>query len=89
MAFQKKGKTGKRLGVKRFEGQFVKSGNILVRQRGMEFIGSKNVGMGRDYTLFALKDGYVWFHGKRRISVLEKSEWESRREKEAKKQTSS
>jgi large subunit ribosomal protein L27 len=52
---------GKRLGVKKFGGEFVKSGNILVRQRGTKFHAGKNVGLGRDFTLFALVDGTVKF----------------------------
>jgi large subunit ribosomal protein L27 len=52
---------GKRLGVKRFEGQRVKAGSILVRQRGTRIHPGENVGCGRDYTLFALKDGLVKF----------------------------
>ena len=52
---------GKRLGVKRFAGQQVKAGNILVRQRGTRIHPGENVGCGRDYTLFALKDGVVKF----------------------------
>ncbi len=63
----------KRLGVKRFDGQFVRAGNILVRQRGTVFRPGRNVGMGRDFTLFALIDGYVKFEpisrDKRRVSV--------------------
>ncbi len=51
----------KYLGVKVGDGQFVKAGNILVRQRGTRFYPGKNVGMGKDFTLFALKDGYVKF----------------------------
>ena len=51
----------KRLGVKRYEGQVVRAGNILVRQRGTRFKPGKNVGMGRDFTLFALVDGVVEF----------------------------
>jgi large subunit ribosomal protein L27 len=62
-----------RLGVKRFGGEKVRSGNILVRQRGTRFHPGVNVGMGRDYTLFATTDGYVKFEyvrrGKKRISV--------------------
>nr|YP_010594897.1 ribosomal protein L27 [Stephanopyxis turris]YP_010594949.1 ribosomal protein L27 [Stephanopyxis turris]WAJ57632.1 ribosomal protein L27 [Stephanopyxis turris]WAJ57684.1 ribosomal protein L27 [Stephanopyxis turris] len=50
-----------RLGVKRFGGQVVKAGNILVRQRGMKFKPGKNVGCGKDFTLFALSDGTVKF----------------------------
>ncbi len=54
----------KRLGVKRFGGERVKAGNILVRQRGTQFHGGVNVGCGRDYTLFALTDGVVKFEVK-------------------------
>jgi large subunit ribosomal protein L27 len=54
----------KRLGVKRFGGQFVKAGNILVRQRGTQFHPGANVGLGSDYTLFALIDGVVKFERK-------------------------
>jgi large subunit ribosomal protein L27 len=54
----------KRLGVKRFAGQAVNAGNILVRQRGTEFHPGSNVGMGRDHTLFALSDGKVKFETK-------------------------
>ncbi len=52
---------GQRRGVKRFGGQFVKAGNILVRQLGTKFHPGKNVGLGKDYTLFALADGIVKF----------------------------
>ena len=52
---------GKRLGVKRGDGQSVTAGNILVRQRGTSFHPGENVGVGRDYTLFALADGKVKF----------------------------
>ncbi|MCY3794106.1 MAG: 50S ribosomal protein L27 [Gammaproteobacteria bacterium] len=51
----------KRLGVKRFGGQFVRAGNIIVRQRGSRFRAGENVGCGRDYTLFATADGQVKF----------------------------
>jgi len=51
----------KRLGVKRFDGQVVKAGSIIVRQRGTKFHPGKNVGLGRDFTLFALTDGAVKF----------------------------
>ena len=64
---------GKRLGVKRFAGQRVRAGHILVRQRGSTFKPGLNVGMGRDYTLFAKIDGIVHFENtgkQRRISVL-------------------
>jgi len=56
----------KRLGVKRFDGQFVKAGNILVRQRGTKFHPGLNVGRGGDDTLFAKVDGYVKFERKGR-----------------------
>ena len=56
---------GKRLGVKRFDGQFCLAGNILVRQRGSSFHAGDNVGRGKDYTLFALVDGRVKFSRKR------------------------
>jgi large subunit ribosomal protein L27 len=63
----------KRLGVKKFGGEKVRAGNILVRQRGTQFRPGTNVGMGRDYTLFATTDGYVQFEhvtrSKQRISV--------------------
>ena len=51
----------KRLGVKRFGGQFVLAGNIIVRQRGTEYHPGENVGIGKDHTLFALTDGRVEF----------------------------
>ena len=57
----------KRLGVKRYEGQVVRAGNILVRQRGTRFKPGKNVGMGRDSTLFALVDGVVEFQDRGRL----------------------
>jgi len=63
---------GKRLGIKRHGGEFVKAGNIIVRQRGSTFHAGTNVGTGRDFTLFALKDGVVKFNIalKRTVSVL-------------------
>jgi large subunit ribosomal protein L27 len=62
---------GKRLGVKRFGGQLVSAGTIIVRQRGTNIHPGNNVGCGRDYTLFALTDGVVTFerHGKTRKKV--------------------
>ena len=51
----------KRLGVKKFAGQKVRAGNIIIRQRGTRFYPGNNVGIGRDYTIFALKDGIVKF----------------------------
>ena len=67
---------GKRLGVKKFAGEKVLAGNILVRQRGTRFYPGKNVAMGRDYTLFATADGVVEFslltgfkRGKKQVNV--------------------
>ena len=61
----------KRLGVREFGGQVVTAGSILVRQRGSKFIAGKNVGTGRDWTLFALTDGKVLFDLKsRRVNVV-------------------
>ena len=51
----------KRLGVKRFDGEQVTSGSIIVRQRGTKFKPGHNVGLGRDYTIYATIDGYVKF----------------------------
>ena len=63
----------KRLGVKKFGGEAVRSGNIIVRQRGTKFRPGNNVGLGRDYTIFATIDGYVKFEhitkDKKQISV--------------------
>ena len=63
----------KRLGVKKFDGQYVKSGNIIMRQRGTKIGAGRNVGLGRDFTLFALVEGRVKFEwaakDKRRASV--------------------
>jgi len=53
---------GRRLGVKKFGGQEVVAGNILVRQRGTKFYPGRNVGIGKDHTLFALTNGRVSFH---------------------------
>jgi len=58
---------GQRLGVKRFEGQWVHAGSILVRQRGTPIKAGVNVGRGRDDTLFALVDGIVLFAKKGRL----------------------
>ena len=65
-----KDSNSQRLGVKRFEGQFVTTGSILVRQRGTKFFPGIGVGMGRDRTLFALKDGVVEFGNLRKINVI-------------------
>ncbi len=63
----------KRLGVKRYGGEAVRAGNILVRQRGTRIYPGNNVGLGKDYTIFALIDGVVKFEparkNKRKVSV--------------------
>ena len=60
----------KRLGVKKFGSQQVVAGNIIIRQRGTKFLPGKNVGLGRDYTIFALVDGIVRFdRNGRRVNV--------------------
>ncbi len=63
----------KRLGVKKYGGESVRPGNIIIRQRGMTIKPGDNVGMGRDYTLFALIDGFVKFEdirgGRKQVSV--------------------
>ena len=61
---------GRRLGVKKFAGEKVVAGNILVRQRGTKFHPSQNVGIGKDHTLFALKDGIVAFEKKRQGRIF-------------------
>ncbi|MEK7848871.1 MAG: 50S ribosomal protein L27 [Chloroflexota bacterium] len=65
----------KRLGVKRYDGQMVSAGTILVRQRGTRIRPGINVGVGRDYTLFALAEGRVKYApatklGRRQVSIL-------------------
>jgi large subunit ribosomal protein L27 len=57
------------LGVKAYGGQTITTGSIIVRQRGTKFLPGRNVGIGRDDTLFALADGKVMFHGKK-VSIL-------------------
>jgi large subunit ribosomal protein L27 len=60
----------KRLGIKKFGSQQVVAGNIIVRQRGTKFLPGRNVGLGRDYTIFALVDGIVSFdRNGRRVNV--------------------
>jgi large subunit ribosomal protein L27 len=64
-----------RLGVKEYGGHFVTAGSILVRQRGTKFVAGKNVGTGRDWTLFALVDGTVKFDkGSRRVNIEPKAQ---------------
>ena len=61
----------KRLGVKKFGSEKVVAGNIIIRQRGTKFHPGRGVGLGRDYTIFALVDGEVKFdQGGRRVSVV-------------------
>ena len=61
----------KRLGVKRYDGHEVQAGTILIRQRGTRFHPGNNVGIGKDHTLFALKDGKVkWEAAKRKVNIL-------------------
>ena len=63
----------KRLGVKKYGGEEVRTGNIIVRQRGMRIKPGMSVGVGKDYTLFALNDGFVRYEhvarGRKRVSV--------------------
>lgn len=65
---------GRRLGVKKFGSQFVRAGNIIVRQRGTKVHAGNNVGMGKDHTLYALIDGIVLFQQKdkqrKKVSVV-------------------
>ena len=65
---------GRRLGVKKFGGEAVIAGNIIIRQRGTKVLPGTNVGMGKDHTLFALTDGVVTFERKdktrQKVSVL-------------------
>jgi large subunit ribosomal protein L27 len=61
----------KRLGVKAFGGEFVTAGSIIVRQRGSKFLAGANVGTGRDWSLFALKDGKVLFDkDSKRVNII-------------------
>ncbi|MCP4139421.1 MAG: 50S ribosomal protein L27 [Chloroflexi bacterium] len=63
----------KRLGVKRYAGEHVISGNILIRQRGTKIKPGKNVGMGKDHTIFAVIEGTVMFditRGRKRVNVV-------------------
>ncbi|MCB1681282.1 MAG: 50S ribosomal protein L27 [Rhodospirillales bacterium] len=65
---------GRRLGVKKFGGEFVLAGNIIIRQRGTKYRPGKNVGIGKDHTIFALLEGQVLFSkgpgGKPIVSVI-------------------
>jgi len=62
----------KTLGVKAFGGHAVRAGNIILKQRGVRFRPGPHVGMGKDYTLFALVDGAVYFHAGGVVSVVQK-----------------
>ena len=63
----------KYLGVKLYAGQVVKPGDIIVRQRGTRYMAGKHVGIGKDHTLFALKNGIVSFRSARKISFAGKT----------------
>lgn len=71
----------KRLGVKRYDGELVRAGTIIVRQRGTHFHTGHNVGLGTDHTIFSTIDGYVKFEpiprtdGRKRISVYPERTW--------------
>ncbi|MBL7164005.1 MAG: 50S ribosomal protein L27 [Anaerolineales bacterium] len=64
----------KRLGVKKFGGEHVRSGNIIVRQRGTKIKPGRNVGLGKDHTIFAVVEGFVKFEtirgGRKRVSIV-------------------
>lgn len=69
---------GKRLGVKKYGGEFVKSGNIIIRQRGSKFHAGRNTMMGKDFTIFAVANGFVSFRlmtgykrGKKFVDVVD------------------
>ena len=68
---------GRRLGVKKFGGEFVRAGNIIIRQRGTTTHAGNNVGIGKDHTIFALIDGFVKFERKdkdrKKVSVYAKA----------------
>lgn len=74
-AYQGKRTAGKRLGVKIAGGQTVKTGQIIIRQRGSNFHPGEGVGMGRDFTIFAKRNGRVAFlsksHGRKAVSVVD------------------
>lgn len=72
-AHQHSQRTGKRLGVKLYGGQKIKTGQIVVRQKGSKYKTGKNVGLGRDFTIFAMIDGIVTFtkrQGRTVVNVL-------------------
>lgn len=65
---------GRRLGVKRYSGELVLAGNIIVRQRGTKFVPGRNVGIGKDHTIYALLDGQVLFsqgrNGRPQVNIV-------------------
>jgi len=65
----------KRLGVKKFGGEFVKAGEIIVRQRGNKFYPGENTFMGKDFTIHSKIDGYVFFKTKRKLNYNNKNRW--------------
>ncbi|MDR1173800.1 MAG: 50S ribosomal protein L27 [Puniceicoccales bacterium] len=65
---------GRRLGVKKYDGEIVRAGSILMRQRGTKIHPGNNVGCGRDHTLFALIDGIVKWDGKHRKVAIKNAE---------------
>lgn len=72
---------GKRLGLKKAGGQKVNSGNIVIRQRGSTFHPGEGMGMGKDYTLYALRDGMVKFRnrlGKKIVSIIPKAKHDAK-----------
>ncbi len=80
MASKKAGGTAKNLtdsnpkflGVKLYDGEIARAGNVIIRQRGTQFRAGRNVGMGSDHTLYALRDGKVSFQSKRRVTFTGK-----------------
>jgi len=69
----------KYLGIKKQDGEQVVAGNIIIRQRGTKFWPGENVGMGRDYTIFALKDGIVKFttkNNRKYVTIVTSNEWQ-------------
>ncbi len=65
-----------RLGIKLYDGQIARAGNILLRQRGAKFRPGRNVGQGRDFTLFALVDGVVDYGSAKRVNIVPQAKQE-------------
>lgn len=74
MAHMVNGRDGqpKTLGIKTYAGQTVKAGNLILKQRGLQFKAGRNVGVARDYTLFALVDGKVEFTPRKKVNIIKK-----------------